>query len=388
MKKIKPQSLTIQIIEKLSAIDAKNWNALVNTNPFLSYEFLNGLEVHGCLDKQGWQPCHLTVYDQKKLIGTMPLYIKYDSWGEFVFDWEWAEAHHRLGQPYYPKLVSAIPFTPVSGPRLLFHPDYSATEIQTLLVQQAIQIVKQNPISSVHCLFQTDLSPSLKQQYQLLERRGYQYWWRNQGYQNFSDFLSQLRSKKRKQINFERRKAKESGAIFKYIEGTDITESQWHFFYECYCKTFNRKANDPRFTLEFLIYLGQSLPNQTMLFFAYLDNKPIASALVMHDQYIAYGRHWGCSVSIPFIHFELCYYQLIEYCIAHQLNFHAGAQGEHKINRGFTLEETYSWHWLKTVELRQPVVAFLEAERQAIHAHHKNTILHMAYNQKSGKTLK
>lgn len=374
-------TLTADIIDRLAGVKADAWNALVPDGyPFIRYEFLNGLEIHGCLNQQNWQPCHIVVYSDKCLVGAMPLYVKQDSYGEFVFDWAWAEAYQRAGGRYYPKLVSAIPFTPVAGPRLLVHPDCENDDIKALIIDQIIAFARDNGMSSAHCLFHTPLSGVAMQQRDLLLRLGCQYHWFNRDYRDFQDFLDQLRSKKRKQIRRERRQFEKSNIGIEVLEGAEITEEQWAVYYSFYCSTFIRKWGEPRLTLDFMLSLSENLPDSTTLLLAYRRNQPVAGALAMKDRHTLYGRHWGCSSDIPYLHFELCYYQTLNYCIHHHLRrLDAGAQGEHKINRGFEPVLTYSWHWIHDHGFRTAVSSFLHRESEAIRQYYDDLRHHSAY---------
>ena len=376
-------TLTVNIIHRLASIKADEWNVLSPDDyPFIRHEFLNGLEIYGCLERQNWKPCHVVVYSNKVLAGAMPLYVKLDSNGEFVFDWFWADAYQQAGGQYYPKLVSAIPFTPVAGPRLLVHPDYDNDRIGRLVIEEIIEFARENNISSVHCLFHKYMGREFMEQGRLLERLGCQYHWFNRDYRDFQDFLDRMRSKKRKKIKRERQLSEQSNTVIEILEGGEITEEQWAVYYDFYCSTFARKWGEPRFNLDFMLSLTETLPDSTLLLLAFRQNKPVAGALAMKDRQTLYGRHWGCLSYVPYLHFELCYYQTIDYCIRHRLKrLDAGAQGEHKINRGFEPVLTYSWHWINDKGFRTAISDFLDRESGVIMEYYENLKLRSVYSK-------
>ncbi|NNE37804.1 MAG: GNAT family N-acetyltransferase, partial [Gammaproteobacteria bacterium] len=305
----------LSCIQEVSAID---WNTIANTsNPFVSHEYLSGLERFDCLDNHGWIPCHIVAYSGDVLVGGIPLYIRSNSYGEFVFDWAWADAYERAGGSYYPKLVSAIPFAPVSGPRILAHPDNPhANSIRLLLLKHVIQLIKINNLSSYHCLFPDD-SENIFTENKLLQRHTVQFHWQNKNYTDFREFASQLTSKKRKQILRERKKVFDNGIVVDIFRGDQMNEELWSSYYEFYCSTFYRRWGNPRLTKEFFYSLSVNLPEQTLVFMASAGSKYIAGAFLMLGNQTLYGRHWGCIEQHPYLHFELCYYQAIDYAIAY-----------------------------------------------------------------------
>jgi len=377
-------TLTVQRLESLATVNQEEWNRLAgNSNPFLSHEFLWGLEHYKCLIGHGWQPHHLIVYDGKIPVGALPLYLKDNSYGEFVFDWSWADAYERAGGKYYPKIVSAIPFSPVRGPRLLIDKGYGfADAVRNLLIQTVIEIIETTGISSYHCLFPDQRDSDFMAHNNLLIRKGIQYHWHNRDYRDFDDFLDTLTSKKRKQIKRERRLITENRIDIEVLKGGEISARQWQVFYEFYCSTFYRRWGAPRMTYEFFTSLSRNMPEQTLLILASKNHDYVAGAFAMLGQDTLYGRHWGCNSDYPYLHFELCYYQTIEYCIRNRLNtVDAGVQGEHKLSRGFEPEATWSCHWIRHKGFRNAIEEFLGHELQAVDAHIIELNNHLPYKK-------
>lgn len=352
-------------------------------NPFVSHEFLSGLERCRCLEGHGWQPQHLVVHEGPRLVGALPLYLKDNSYGEFVFDWSWADAYERAGGNYYPKFVSAIPFAPVRGPRYLIdNCCRDAGAVRKLLLDNVIETVHRMGISSFHCLFPEQLDADFMQEHQLLRRTGIQYHWHNRDYRDFDDFLDTLTSKKRKQIRRERRQVRDNNIEIEVLQGQDISADQWSAFYEFYCSTFYRRWGAPRMTYDFFVSLSKVLPKQTLLILARRDNLYVAGAFAMLGRDTLYGRHWGCSADYPFLHFELCYYQTIEYCIRHGMRtVDAGVQGEHKLSRGFEPQATWSCHWIRHQGFRHAVRDFIDRELPAVDAYIRELNNHLPYKE-------
>ena len=374
----------ISPVSGLSAVNRRQWQRLnIAGNPFLHYDFLNGLERFKCLDGHGWEPCHLIATAGKKLLGALPLYIKDNSHGEFVFDWAWADAFERAGGQYYPKLVSAIPFTPVCGPRLLINPDLdNANEVKQRLIQAAIALAEQARLSSFHCLFTAAEERAPLEKSGMLLRQTCQFHWRNRGYRDFDDFLSGMTSKRRKQIKRERKKVRENGIEILRLRGAEISEEQWAVFYGFYCSTFHKRWGSPRLTLDFFLHLSDALPDNTLLILARQNKEYIAGAFAMLSRAALHGRHWGCGRYSDNLHFELCYYQTIEHCLEHQLeSVDAGVQGEHKINRGFDPMATVSGHWIRHKGFRAAVGRHLEQETAAMDAYLAHLRAHSPYKQ-------
>lgn len=360
-----------RVINDLQTISPDKWQTLdYSDNPFLSYPFLSGLEKFNCLKNQYWQPCHIVIEDKNELVGFLPLYAKQDSYGEFVFDWVWADAYHQAGRNYYPKLVSAIPFTPASGQRLLVNKKYDVVEIKKLLLETAVSLMQDNDFSSLHFLFPNKEDMALFSDNKGLERITCQYHWFNNDYRDFQDFTETLTSKKRKKILKERREIKKSGIEIERLSGNEISPEQWNIFYNFYASTFYNKGGEPRLTLDFFQHLGDTLPEQTLLILAMKNNETIAGAFAMSDEETLYGRHWGCSQYLPFLHFELCYYQTIEHTIEKGLKrLDAGVQGEHKLARGFEPIAMSSAHWIKDDDFRKAIASYLDRETVLMQEH-------------------
>ncbi len=359
----------VETIGDLNAVSAAEWNALVDADhPFLHHEFLAGLESQGCLAGQGWSPAHLLARSGQRLLGAMPLYIKNNSYGEFVFDWSWAEAYERAGGRYYPKLVSAVPYTPVTSPRVLAAPESPWQELSSLLIGAAIERMRNTRMSSLHCLFPTEQEAQrLAAVDNGLVRTGCQYHWHNQGYRHFDDYLAALDAKRRKQIRRERREVREAGIEIEVLTGRQVSAELWRQFHEFYCSTFRRKWGEPKLTQDFFVALAQSMPEAVLLFLARHRGQPVAGAFALRGSRTLYGRHWGCAQFFRSLHFELCYYRTIEYCIDHGLaRLDAGAQGEHKIARGFLPVQTCSVHWLRDREFHRAVAGYLRHERAVV----------------------
>ncbi|MEK8090028.1 GNAT family N-acetyltransferase [Thermithiobacillus plumbiphilus] len=354
--------MQIDILPDLGSVNPQQWDALNPTgNPFLRHAFLHSLERSGCVGADsGWQPCHILLRDDAgELRGAMPLYAKSHSYGEYVFDWAWARAYQGTGQHYYPKLVSAVPFSPVTGPRLLTDGDEASAR---LLLQAAIQLAAD--YSSLHVLFPDAPTTDWLAQQDLLIREGLQYHWNNREYRDFDDFLSHFASRKRKQVKRERREAQAEGMQIECLEGADIQPVHWDAMYRFYRATIDSKGAIPYLNRRFFHMLGESMPESCVLFLARQDGDYVAGALNLRGPQGLYGRYWGSLGDFPNLHFELCYYQGIEYCISRGLSrFEAGAQGEHKIARGFLPEKTYSAHWLAHAGFRDAVADFLTRER-------------------------
>lgn len=358
---------TLRIIDALSEIDCTAWDALVGAQPFLKYAYLRALQDTGCAtDKTGWSPCFPTLWDKDELIGAMPLYLKQHSWGEYVFDWAWAEAYQRHGIRYYPKLVCAVPFTPVAGQRLLA----TTGENRMKLLAAAHELARNLGVSSLHCLFPGEDEAREMQGLGMMLRSGIQFHWKNCGYADFEDYLADMSHDKRKKIRQERRKTREVGITFRRDIGRHINESQWEFFESCYRNTYIEHRSTPYLNLDFFLRLGAVLPDNILLVTAYRAGKPIAAAFNMFDGNRLYGRYWGSREYLPGLHFETCYYQALEFCIERNISvFEGGAQGGHKLARGFLPSTTWSAHWLAHPGFARAVDEFLEVESRGIAQH-------------------
>ena len=356
-------NLSLEIYPKIAEIGQAAWDGCAaSDNPFISYAFLSTLEDSGSVGKRtGWHPRHAVLRDAGgAIVAIAPAYAKTNSYGEYVFDHGWANAYERAGGNYYPKLQVAVPFSPVPGPRLLCRPGLPAATMAAALEQLADEL----DCSSVHTTFCNEAEWEALGKAGWLQRLGTQFHWENDGYKSFDDFLGALSSRKRKVIKRERRDAQE-GLTFKALSGSELTREVWDAFYTFYTSTVDRKWGGAYLTSEFFPLLGERLGEKIVLMIAERDGRPIAGALNLRSNDVLYGRNWGSTEDVPFLHFELCYYQAIDYAIAHGMKrVEAGAQGEHKIQRGYLPKPTYSAHWIKHDGLRRAVAEFLAAERQ------------------------
>jgi len=362
--------MKITIITHIANLNAKEWNSLAgNSNPFTRHEFLLALEKHNCVgEKFGWLPRHIVAHNENdQLVGAVPLYMKYNSYGEFVFDWGWADAYNRMGLNYYPKLVCTTPYTPATGPRILTAKGNDQRKIATLLINTALALAAEDNVSSLHWLFTSKKDTELLVEHDFMCRQGYQFHWTNNNYTNFEDFLAGLNSNKRKKIKRERKQVQAANITFNVLEGGAITEDQWKIFHSLYASTFDRLGGYATLSLPFFIEIGNTMPDHVVLVLAQLNDKTIAAAFCMRGENTLYGRHWGCTVKYNNLHFETCYYQGIDYCIKHGIKtFEPGAQGEHKLSRGFLPVKTYSTHWIDHPGFRDAIAEFLEKETRGI----------------------
>lgn len=358
------QNYRTRILSSLSDAGELAWDGLVraqsDANPFLSFAFLHALHESGsAAAESGWQPQFLTLWQDDKLAAAIPLYAKFHSYGEYVFDWAWADAYTRNGLDYYPKLLSSIPFTPVTGGRLLAHDASARAALITAL--QSLQ--QSNGLSSTHILYPPQGQAAQLADAGFLLRSGVQFHWENEGYTNFEQFLSTLEQKKRKNIRAERRKVSEAGITFRQVRGRDASEADWHFFKRCYDHTYRAHHSTPYLNLDFFLRIGSDMLDNILLVVAERDGKQIASSLLIYDAQTLYGRYWGAIEQHPCLHFETAYYQPLEFCIAEGIRyFEGGAQGEHKIARGFLPQQTWSAHWLAHAGFADAIERFLARE--------------------------
>jgi hypothetical protein len=378
--------MQIEILPNLDAVSANQWNALVqDDNPFLRHEFLAALEHHGCVGVAfGWIPRHIALYENGTLIGAMPLYEKHNSYGEFVFDHAWAEAYKQQGLDYFPKLVSGIPYTPASGQRLLMQAGREA-ELSPILLSAALQVAQHLDASTFHCLFPTSDQQDWLEQQGLISRHDCQFHWHNHGYQSFEDVLAALTPKKRKNIKQERRKVQDAGIRLRLLDGHTATAEDWAQFAFFYRVTFESKWGTPTLNEDFFREMAQGLGERVLLVMAdNRDGKCIAGSLMFRSATRLYGRHWGCTEYVDSLHFEACYYQGIEYCIQHGLQiFEPGAQGEHKVPRGFVPTLTRSSHWVKDGKFRQPIARHSGYEQEAVAKYMQSVAEHSPYLPKA-----
>lgn len=365
----------LKIIENLTEVPPADWDALLpsDASPFLKHAFLSTLEETGCVGgNTGWQVAHLGLYQVDQLIGAMPLYLKQHSYGEFVFDWSWAQAYQQQGMQYYPKALCAIPFTPVQGSRILCAPNQASAQIQSQIITGLKSIILQNQLSSAHILFPPNEQIEALVEQGFMLRDSVQFHWHNQGFSNFEQFLSTLTMKRRKNIRREREQVAREGIAFRHVPGQLTNNEDWEFFYRCYENTYREHLSSPYLSDAFFKLLGQRMPENLHLIIAQRNNKPIAASLLVVDTISskAYGRYWGATEHIPLLHFETAYYQAIDYCISHGIQtFEGGAQGEHKMARGFMPTTIYSGHFIADPRFAKAVKQFLERERQGIAAY-------------------
>jgi predicted N-acyltransferase len=353
---------TLRVVEDLAAVSAGDWNALAGANPLLRHEFFSALHESGCASaRTGWAPRFITLWDGGRLCGALPLYLKSHSYGEYVFDWAWADAYERSGLAYYPKLLAAIPFSPVSGARLLAA-DRAARD---RLVRAALELARE--VSSLHVLFPPESEARELAAAGLMLRRGVQFHWSNPGYASVDEFLDTLTHDKRKKIRQERRKVRDAGVTLRRKTGWDITPEDWKFFARCYTLTYRAHRSTPYLNLAFFTRLGETLPDNVLLVLAERDGRPVAAALDLYSPEALYGRYWGAVEHIPCLHFEACYYQGLEFCIERGIPaFEGGAQGEHKLARGFLPAPTWSAHWLRHPQFADAVEKFLARESRGV----------------------
>lgn len=372
------------VVTDLTSIPREEWNALAGAEvPFLRHEFLAGLETTGCVTADiGWLPHHLVLRDGAGVAAAVPGYLKGHSWGEFVFDWAWADAYERNGLPYYPKLVHAVPFTPATGPRILLRPDVDIREAASLAVQASTAVTAERDLSSAHWLFPSPQQSEQLEAAGLLRRKGCQFHWNSHpGYRDFQDFLDTLTSRRRKSIRRERRQTRDSGVEVLLKTGDDITAGEWHTFHALYSRTFHEHGNVPLLTPGFFLHCGRNLGDAVLMVQGWRDGDMLAAALLFRDDQALYGRYWGSFETVPGLHFEACYYQGIEYCIANGIQrFEPGAQGEHKISRGFLPTATHSCHWIPDTRFREAIADFLHRETPMVERYIEEMHRHSPYH--------
>ena len=367
--------MKIEVYKSLNQISSDDWNSCSSpekkvgrpNDPFTSYEFLKALEDSNSVGKgTGWEPLYIAVYQERNLIGCAPMYLKYHSQGEYIFDHNWAYAYESAGGQYYPKLQISAPFTPVTGKRFLVLPGFEE-KATNALVKAAIEIASKNSISSLHVTFCTEAEKNLGEKLGLLTRTSQQFHWQNKNYSTFDDFLSALSSRKRKNIRKERLRANSFGGKIYALTGHEMRPEHWDAFWNFYQATGRKKWGHPYLTREFFDIVHSQMKDITVMFFAERDNKYVAGALNFLGKDTLYGRYWGCIEDHEFLHFEACYYRAIEFAISNGIKkVEAGAQGEHKLARGYMPVETYSLHWILEENFRKAVEAYLKAEKKAV----------------------
>ncbi len=374
---------------EIARIPAAQWDALVGADmPLMQHAFLHALEASGSVAPQtGWEPRHVRIHDDKGVVAVAPGYIKHHSYGEYVFDWSWAEAYHRNGLAYYPKYVTAIPFTPVVGPRLLIaqlHQNDAGRRqgVQTFYRQAVMAYLQQNQCSSWHLLFPEEsfASPGWSR------RTGTQFHWYNRGYRDFDGFLAGLSASRRKSIRKERQRVAHYGLHFDWVCGGDMGEQEKTAFYRCYAATYTKRGQAPYLNAAFFDLLWRTMPAATRILLVRRAGAVIAASLFFQGEASLFGRYWGCLESLPGLHFEACYYRGIEHCIAEGLkHFDAGAQGEHKLLRGFEPVTTQSYHWIDHPEFAQAVDDYVQQEAAAVLAYQDNARDYLPYKKDQNK---
>ena len=368
------EAISVSIVSSLGDVDARAWDACAGRdNPFVSYSFLSALEDSGsATGETGWACQHLIIEDgEGGYLGVAPVYLKSHSYGEYVFDWGWADAYERAGGQYFPKLLCGVPFTPVNGPRLMIAPKAGdrKKDIRAALCAAMIQIADRLGLSSIHINFPTKPEWDLMGEMGFLLRQGQQFHWENNGYASFDDFLGSLSSRKRKNIRKERAKVTNIGLDIRALTGEEITEGHWDAFYEFYRNTSDRKWGSAYLNRRFFSMLGERCKDNVVLISAEADGLPVAGALNLAGSDTLFGRNWGCDAGYKMLHFEACYYRAIDYAIEHRLSrVEAGAQGHHKLQRGYLPSPTYSLHWIKDPGLDEPIRNFVKREGEQVMA--------------------
>ncbi len=381
--------LTLRTHESILDVAARDWDALVaDDNPFVSHGFLAGLERTGCIQPAlGWRAQHLTLHDGATMVGALPLYLKGNSHGEYVFDWAWADAWERAGGDYYPKFLCAVPYSPVTGPRLLAGPPGPDTDMRRATLAAALrELTDRTGLSSAHvdfpCAEETDAFDDA-----WLARSDWQFQWHNPGtWRDFADYLDALTHKRRNAVRHERTQVARAGIECEFRDGGALGDAEWRQMHQLYTRTFDEKGNTPTLTLDFFRHLGTAFPHRSHVAFARAGSDIIAGALFLSSRDSLYGRYWGTSQSIPGLHFELCYYQGIEHCLRHGLQrFEPGAQGLHKLSRGFLPTRTYSRHYLADPGFREVVRASLQREAILLEQRGRQLREHSPFARRDGR---
>lgn len=376
--------MRVTVHDDIAGIGLKTWNRLAGDKyPFLKYEFLYAAESSGCVSEaSGWLPCHLALrHDDGRIRAALPLYQKDHSWGEFVFDWSWANAYERAGYRYYPKLVSAVPFTPAASTRLLLA-DAEDRDAAGKLVQAAITLAEERECSSVHFLFPSSEQLDIYEDAGLKLRKDCQFHWQNQSYTCFDDFLTSFSSSKRKKARRDRRRVAEAGIKFRRLTGRDLDIDDWEVVYRLLSRTFLRRGSLPYYNLDFFEAISHSMPDNLLVVLAEDLAGPVAAAVFYVGQDVLYGRYWGSAGHYNALHFETCYYQGIDYCIEHGIStFEPGTQGEHKISRGFVPQATWSAHWLAHPEFFSAIGSYVDEEARHIDHYMQSVDEHSPYRR-------
>ncbi len=380
--------MKVTVHHSIADIARDDWNKLAGTDyPFLRHEFLQLAETSGCVaPEHGWSPRHLTITDGGRLRAAMPLYEKSHSWGEFVFDWAWANAYEQAGLSYYPKLVSAVPFTPAPSRRLLLAEPADIEAAESLL-QAAIALAKETDCSSLHVLFPSEAELPLLEDAGLLIRKDCQFHWHNNNYSDFDEFLDTFTSVKRKKARRDRRKVRESGIRFRRIKGAQIDSETWSVVYRLISRTFLIRGSMPYYNEAFFRGLSEQIPEGILVILAELDSTPVAAAVFFESDKILYGRYWGSNGHFDSLHFETCYYQGIDYCIeTGKQIFEPGTQGEHKISRGFSPVSTWSAHWLAHPQFANAIEHYLDEDGKHVDKYIVAVDSRSPYNESGGQS--
>jgi len=376
--------MEVRELQHIDAIPAAQWNALSGTDcPFLRHEFLAALEHSGCVGgATGWMPAHLALLDNGRLVAAAPVYRKSHSWGEFVFDFAWAQAHERHGLRYYPKLVLAVPFSPVNAARLLLAPDLPAEPLRERLVRELVARCERGGISSVHGLFLTETELATCTAQGWLARSDVQFHWHNRGYADFEAYLDTFRSDKRKQIRRERRRVAEAGVRFLTLHGRDISPAQLRFAFDAHERNFHRHGHEPYLNYACFEEIARTLGEALLVKLACHGDRPVAAAVFLASSTALYGRYWGATGDFHSLHFETCYHQGIEYCIERGIaRFEPGTQGEHKIVRGFEPGPTHSAHYIADQRFHEAIADFLQRERVAVQDYSEAAASHVPFHR-------
>ena len=375
--------LQLERVASLEQVEPAAWNALAGDNPFLKHEFLVALEHSGCIGPgTAWQPSYLIARDAAGVAGALPLYLKYDSRGEFVFDWSWADAYERAGRAYYPKLVASVPFTPATGERFLARPGTDVAAVTERLIRGARAAAIELGASSLHVLFPSEPQRSLLDREGFLSRKSCQFHWHNDGYATFDDFLGRFSSAKRKKARRERRRVSDAAIGFEQLRGDQPNAAEWDAIFEFHAHTFLRRGREPYLNRAFFAEIATTMPGNIVILLARRERTPIAAAICFRGGSTLYGRYWGSLADHHSLHFEACYYQGIDYCIREGLKtFEPGTQGEHKISRGFTPQATWSSHWLRDPEFHRAVADFLARETLHVDAYMEALDEHAPYRR-------
>jgi predicted N-acyltransferase len=363
---------TTRILESIADVRATDWNALDHGGrPFLRHEFLAATERSGsAVAATGWTPRHVVIESAATLLGALPLYLKPHSWGEFVFDFAWARAYEQHGLDYYPKLVSAAPFTPATGPKFLLRPGVDPAQVRRALLDAAHELARETGASGLHALFVEDDEREWLSREGFLPRLDCQFHWHNRGYQSFEDFLATFTAEKRKKSHRERRRVEEAGIRFTELHGDELDGQTMETVYALHARTFAERGNPPYFSLEFFREIAAAMPRALMVKLATLEGRPVACAIFLRGEDTLYGRYWGAAGNFHSLHFEACYYQGIDYCIREGLQrFEPGTQGEHKIARGFSPTPVWSVHKVAHPAFRQAIGEYLGRERAHLRAY-------------------